>query len=51
VLGELLAGWISENGWKKEDGAAFATYETGGRHEPEKVQMKVWIRLKPVINR
>lgn len=47
---ELLEGWISENGWSK-DGGAFTTYKTGGRHEPENIQMKVWIRLKSVKNR
>lgn len=51
VLEELLDRYISENGWSRDNGTAFTTYETGGRHEPEKIQMKVWIRLKHVKNR
>jgi AraC-like DNA-binding protein/predicted transcriptional regulator YdeE len=47
----LLDTWIQENGWSKEELPAYATYETGGRDEPESITMKVWIRLKDVKNR
>ncbi|MNC04018.1 DNA-binding transcriptional regulator SoxS [compost metagenome] len=51
VFGELLDSWIRENGWSRGKVPAFTTYKTNGSHDPEKIQMKVWIRLEAVINR
>lgn len=51
VFGELLDSWIRENGWSRGKASAFTTYKTNGSQDPEKIQMKVWIRLEAVINR
>ncbi|MNC79068.1 hypothetical protein D3C75_1314430 [compost metagenome] len=50
VFESLLDGWIEENGWSRGDESAFATYETRGRQKPEQIRMKVWVKLRSVIN-
>ncbi|MDF9843719.1 MULTISPECIES: helix-turn-helix domain-containing protein [unclassified Paenibacillus] len=51
VFGEWLDSWIRENGWNRGKGPAFTTYKINGSYDPEKIQMRVWIRLEIVKNR